>query len=79
MHVLENDQWKILRTYLFYFVFFSSHNRLSFSEDGPLMSTDVPNLTTRRRSSTLVIPEGKPTFVQALENELFINEDDQLT
>jgi hypothetical protein len=43
------------------------------------MSADVPNLTTRRRSSTLVIPEGKPTFVQALENELFINEDDQLT
>jgi len=43
------------------------------------MSADTPNLTTRRRSSTLVIPEGKPTFIQALEAELFINEDDQLT
>lgn len=34
---------------------------------------------TRRRSSTFVIPEGKPTFAQPLEPELFINEDEQLT
>ena len=43
------------------------------------MQADFPNLNTRRRSSTLVIPEGKPTFAQALEPELFINEDDPLT
>jgi hypothetical protein len=47
--------------------------------DTELMSVDTPNLTGRRRSSTFVIPEGKPTFVQALESELFINEDDPLT
>jgi hypothetical protein len=44
------------------------------------MSTETPPSTTqRRRSSTLVIPEGKPTFPQPLEAELYINEDDQFT
>jgi hypothetical protein len=43
------------------------------------MSSETPNVTSRRRSSTLVIPEGKPTFPQPLESELLINEDDELT
>jgi hypothetical protein len=43
------------------------------------MSNEISTPSGRRRSSTLVIPEGKPTFAQPLENELFINEDDQLT
>ena len=44
------------------------------------MSNDTPTVnTSRRRSSTLVIPEGKPTFSQPLETELFINENDPLT
>ena len=42
------------------------------------MSTEAANTSTRRRSSTLVIPEGKPTFPQPLENELFVNEEEQL-
>ncbi len=79
LHVLEDDHWKITElAYLFFFSFFI-HSRLSFSGESGTMSVDTPNLTTRRRSSTLVIPEGKPTFIQALEAELFINEDDQLT
>ncbi|CAF3575459.1 unnamed protein product [Adineta steineri] len=60
-------------------------NRVSFSgasggtgETAEAMSNENPNSTQRRRSSTLAIPEGKPTFSQPLENELFINEDDQL-
>jgi hypothetical protein len=63
--------------------FLFSKNRLSFSGvsggEAEIMSTESPNLTGRRRSSTLVIPEGKPTFSQPLESELYINEDDQLT
>jgi hypothetical protein len=45
------------------------------------MSNETPNPspTPRRRSSTLVIPEGKPTFSQSLESELFIQEEEQLT
>ena len=43
------------------------------------MLNETLNITSRRRSNALVIPEGKPTFSQALENELFINEDEQLT
>jgi hypothetical protein len=43
------------------------------------MSSETLNATPRRRSSTLVIPEGKPTFSQPLESELFINEDEQFT
>lgn len=43
------------------------------------MSIETSNTNERRRSSTLVIPEGKPTFSQPLENELFINEDEPLT
>ncbi|CAF3618249.1 unnamed protein product [Rotaria sordida] len=44
------------------------------------MLNETSNATVRRPSySTLVIPEGKPSFPQALENELFINEDDPLT
>lgn len=35
--------------------------------------------TAQRRSSGLVIPEGKPTFAQPLENELLINEEEPLT
>jgi hypothetical protein len=38
----------------------------------------MSNETPRRRSSTFVIPEGKPAFPQPLESELFINEDDEL-
>lgn len=44
------------------------------------MTSDTPNPNMgRRRSSTFVIPEGKPTFAQPLETELFINESDPLT
>ncbi|CAF2746284.1 unnamed protein product [Rotaria sp. Silwood2] len=43
------------------------------------MLNEASNATVRRHSSTFVIPEGKPSFPQALENELFINEDDPLT
>jgi hypothetical protein len=43
------------------------------------MSSEPTNTTARRRSSTLVIPEGKPAFSQLLESELLINEDEQLT
>ncbi len=60
-----------------------SKNRLSFSAasggESELMASETPPPTGRRRSSTLVIPEGKPTFSQPLESELFINEDEQLT
>lgn len=43
------------------------------------MSNETSTTTPRRRSSTLTIPEGKPTFPQPLESELYINEDDPLT
>jgi hypothetical protein len=43
------------------------------------MSSEPAGTTTRRRSSALVIPEGKPAFSQPLESELLINEDEQLT
>ena len=43
------------------------------------MSSEPADTPTRRRSSTLVIPEGKPAFSQPLESELLINEDEQLT
>ncbi|CAF4130623.1 unnamed protein product, partial [Rotaria sp. Silwood1] len=43
------------------------------------MLNETPNATARHSSSTFVIPEGKPSFPHALENELFINEDDPLT
>lgn len=44
------------------------------------MSSELADTTaTRRRSSTLVIPEGKPAFSQPLESELLVNEDDLLT
>ncbi|CAF2489671.1 unnamed protein product [Rotaria sp. Silwood2] len=43
------------------------------------MLNEASNATVRRHSSTFAIPEGKPSFPQALENELFINEDDPLT
>ena len=47
---------------------------------GETMSSEPANTTaTRRRSSTLVIPEGKPAFSQPLESELLINEDEPLT
>ena len=43
------------------------------------MLSEQADTTQRRRSSALVIPEGKPAFSQTLENELLINEDEQLT
>ena len=43
------------------------------------MSTEPTDAGLRRRSSTLVVPEGKPAFAQPLESELLINEDEQLT
>jgi hypothetical protein len=43
------------------------------------MSLEPAVTTTRRRSSTLVIPEGKPAFSHPLESELLINEDEELT
>lgn len=46
---------------------------------GEKMSSELTSTPTRRRSSTLVIPEGKPAFSQPLESELLINEDEQLT
>ena len=42
-------------------------------------STTESQSTPQRRSSGLVIPEGKPTFAQALESELLINEEEPLT
>lgn len=79
---LENDNLKL--EYLFILIFFfSSQNRVSFSGasggESETMSTESPNPTGRRRSSTFVIPEGKPTFSQPLESELFISEGEQLT
>jgi len=65
------------------FFFFFSKNRLSFSGasggESEIMSNEIPSPTSRRRSSTLVIPEGKPTFSQSLDSELFIHEEEQLT
>jgi hypothetical protein len=43
------------------------------------MSSELADTTTRRRSSTFVIPEGKPAFSQPLESELLITEDESLT
>jgi hypothetical protein len=43
------------------------------------MSSEQADTTTRRRSSALVVPEGKPAFSQPLESELLVNEDEQLT
>jgi hypothetical protein len=43
------------------------------------MSSELTGTTQRRRSSTLVIPEGKPAFSQPLESELLVNEDEQIT
>ncbi|CAF1491714.1 unnamed protein product, partial [Adineta ricciae] len=43
------------------------------------MASELTSATPRRRSSILVIPEGKPAFAQPLEGELLINEDEQLT
>lgn len=63
--------------------FFCSKNRLSFSGpsggESEIMSSENSNPSGRRRSSTLAIPEGKPTFSQPLENELFVPDDQQLT
>ncbi|CAF0916357.1 unnamed protein product [Adineta ricciae] len=63
-----------------------SQQRVSFSgasggttTEGETMSNETSTTTPRRRSSTLTIPEGKPTFPQPLESELYINEDDPLT
>jgi len=70
---------------ILFLLFFFSKNRLSFSGasggESEIMSNETPNPspTPRRRSSTLVIPEGKPTFSQSLESELFIQEEEQLT
>jgi len=72
----------LIRIILF-FLFCFSKNRLSFSGasggESEIMSNETPSPTPRRRSSTLVIPEGKPTFSQSLESELFIHEEEQLT
>jgi len=46
---------------------------------GDMSTNENPGASPRRRSSTLVIPEGKPAFPQPLESELFINEDEPLT
>ncbi len=77
--IIENDHWQLIIKYLCCFIFLSSKNRVSFSGESEPMSNDTPSPGPRRRSSTLTIPEGKPTFSQPLENELFIKEDDQLT
>ncbi|CAF4411465.1 unnamed protein product, partial [Rotaria socialis] len=45
---------------------------------GDIMSSELAGTTLDRRTSTLGIPEGKPTFTQPLESELLINEDEQL-
>jgi len=70
-------------SFVFSFYIFSK-TQVSFSgvsgKENETMSNDTPTVnTSRRRSSTLVIPEGKPTFSQPLETELFINENDPLT
>jgi len=44
-----------------------------------MTSEQTSTTPTRRRSSTFVIPEGKPAFSQPLESELLVNEDEQLT
>jgi hypothetical protein len=83
LHVLESD---LLKKIIIILDFFSSKHRVSLSgavdSESETMSNELPAPTTpntRRRSSTFVIPEGKPTFSQPLESELFINEDVQLT
>ena len=43
------------------------------------MLSEQTGTATRRRSSALVVPEGKPAFAQLLESELLVNEDEQLT
>lgn len=66
-----------------FFSFLLSFNRVPLTtasgSQGEKMSSELASTPTRRRSSTLVIPEGKPAFSQPLESELLINEDEQLT
>jgi hypothetical protein len=63
--------------------FYLSINRVLLTtasgSESAAMSSEPGIATTRRRSSTFVIPEGKPAFSQPLESELLINEDDELT
>ncbi|CAF1262379.1 unnamed protein product, partial [Rotaria sordida] len=47
--------------------------------EGKTMSSEPTITTDERRTSILTVPEGKPTFIQPLESELLINEDEQLT
>ena len=64
-------------------LFFSSINRVALTtasgSEADAMTSELTSATPRRRSSILVIPEGKPAFAQPLESELLINEDEQLT
>ncbi|CAF4411341.1 unnamed protein product, partial [Rotaria sp. Silwood2] len=49
------------------------------SSEGEAMLSEPTSTTEERRTSTLVVPEGKPAFTQPLESELLVNEDEQLT
>lgn len=75
----STDQYRFNIAFLFHIFLNRKSLTTASSSESETMSSEPTGATARRRSSTLIIPEGKPTFSQALESELLINEDDQLT